>query len=100
MGWTFWPFNPVAGWIWLLGSHPRSNGVVPGGPHVGFFVVAGVYCPGILSPCFFLQKPDVSPPLRVRIIFSFILVYARYPSSTFRVDLPWTDICPISLIPK
>ena len=60
MGWTFWPFNPVAGWIWLLGSCPRSDGVVPCGPQVGFFVVAGVYRPGILSPPFFLQKPEVS----------------------------------------
>ena len=46
------------------------------------------------------SRSQMCPPLRVRMIFSFILVYARYPSSTCRVDLPRTGICHISLISK
>ena len=46
------------------------------------------------------SRSQISSFPRVRVTFSFILAYARYPSSTCRVDLPRTDICPIGLIPK
>ena len=32
--------------------------------------------------------------------FSFIPAYVRCPSSTCRVNLSRTDICPVSLIPE
>ena len=39
-------------------------------------------------------------PLPDSLTFSFILAYVRCPSSTCRVNLYKTDICPISLIPE
>ena len=39
-------------------------------------------------------------PLLSYITFSFILAYVRCPSSTCRVDLSRTDICPIGLLPN
>ena len=47
----------------------------------------------------FSGSKNGSPPL-CYLAFSFILAYVRCPSSTCRVDLFRTDICPISLIPK
>ena len=100
MGWIFRPFDLVTRGIWLLGSCPRSDGAVPDYPSVGSCVVSGVYYPGILFHHVFLQKLDGKDPLFGYITFSFILAYVRCPSSTCRVDLSRTGICPISLILK
>ena len=39
-------------------------------------------------------------PFPDSLTFSFILACVRYPSSTCRVNLYKTDICPINLIPE
>ena len=39
-------------------------------------------------------------PSPIHLLFSFILACIRCPSSTCRVNLYKTDICPISLIPE
>ena len=63
----------------------------------GVFLL-GVFFPegGMGAPGFCLFFP---PPSRL-LTFSFILADARCPSSTCRVNLSKTDICPVSLIPK
>ena len=42
----------------------------------------------------------MGPPLWIYLLSSFILVCVNCPSSTCRVNLYKTDICPISLIPE
>ena len=39
-------------------------------------------------------------PFQIHLLFSFILACVRCPSSTCRVNLYKTDICPINLIPE
>ena len=44
--------------------------------------------------------PLFPAPLSRLLTFSFILADARCPSSTCRVNLSKTDICPVNLIPE
>ena len=48
---------------------------------------------------FFLEVGWEAPPSDL-LTFSFILACVRCPSSTCRVNLYKTDICPINLIPE
>ena len=71
----------------------------PGYPTVGFFCDVHVF-----SRCFPPWSPFLEvgwgAPLPDLLTFSFILACVSCPSSTCRVNLYKTDICPISLIPE
>ena len=71
------------------------SGYPAGGfPRWSAYILPAFSFPGLFS------GSQMGVPLLCYITFSFILAYARCPSSTCRVDLSRTDICPISLIPK
>ena len=94
--------SPTASHLMGLGSSDLIRGSLrsySGYPTVGFF-----YDVHVLLRCFhpwslFFWRQDGSPPPD-SLTFSFILACVRCPSSTCRVNLYKTDICPISLIPE
>ena len=95
----FKPYGVASYGIGLLGIDPRTIEVFPGFPTAGLFydlhVLLGCFHPW--SPFFF---GDGIRPLPDSLASSFILACARCPSSTCRVNLYKTDICPISPIPE
>ena len=93
----FKPYGAAPNEIKLLGLGPRTTEVFLGSPTAGLFYELHVLL-GYLHPrsLFF---PGGIPPLDSR-TSSFILACIRCPSSTCRVNLYKTDICPISLIPE
>ena len=73
----------------------KARSWLPGGGFVVEFMHgSGVFTSGVI----FLQW-DWIPPFRLH-IFSFILAFVHFPSSSCRVDLSKTDTCPISPRPK
>ena len=54
----------------------------------------------MFSPMESFSEGGMGGPLRFTYFFSFILACVSCPSSTCRVNLYKTDICPISLIPE
>ena len=94
--------SPIASHSMGLDSSDLIRGPLrsyPSYPTVGFFcdmhVLLGCFHPWSLS----FQRQDESP-FPDSLTFSFILACVRCPSSTCRVNLYKTDICPISLIPE
>ena len=94
--------SPTASHPMGLGSSDLIRGSLrfyPGYPTVGFFcdmhMLLRCFHPWSLS----FWRLDQSP-LPDSLTFSFILACVRCPSSTCRVTLYKTDICPISLIPE
>ena len=59
-----------------------------------------IYCQDILIPEVFLPEVRWDPPLLYYFTLSFILSHVCCPSSTCRVNISKTDICPVSLIPE
>ena len=93
----FKPYGVASIEIGLLGLGPRTIEVFPGSPTAGLF-----YDLHVLSGCFHPWSPLLSrwDPLPDSLTSSFILACIRCPSSTCRVNLYKTDICPISPIPE
>ena len=94
--------NPMASHPMGLGSSDLIRGPLrsyPGYPTAGLFcdlhVLLGCFHPWSLS--FWTSDPS---PLPDSLTSSFILACVRCPSSTCRVNLYETDICPISPIPE
>ena len=91
----FKPYGVASNEIRLLGLGSRTIEVFPGSPTTGLFyelhVQLGCFHPW--SPLF-----SRSGPLPDSLTSSFILACIRCPSSTCRVNLYKTDICPISPI--
>ena len=93
----FKPYGSAFNEIRLFGLGPRTIEVFPGSPTAGFF-----YDLHVLLGCFHLWSPlfSRSPLFPVSLTSFFILACVRCPSSTYRVNLYRTDICPISPIPE
>ena len=93
----FKPCGVASYGIGFLGLDPRTIAVFPGYPTEGLFydlhVLLGCFHPW--SPFFWRSDP---PP--DSLASSFILACVRCPSSTCRVNLYETDICPVNLIPE
>ena len=98
--WTFKTYSIASYGVGLLGLDPRIIKVLLRLPNGGFFLwcacVVKVFSP---MESFFLEV-GWEPPFPDSLTFSFILACVRCPSSTCRVNLYKTDICPISLIPE
>ena len=92
----FKPYGVASIRIGLLGICPRTIEVSPRSPTAGFF-----YDLHVLLGCFHpWSSPFFPVPPLDSLTSSFILACIRCPSSTCRVNLYKTDICPISPIPE
>ena len=96
--WMFKPYGVASIEIGLLVICPRTIEVSPHSPMAGFFYVLHVLL-GCFHPWSSLFSRWDPSPLD-SLTSSFILACIRCPSSTCRVNLYKTDICPISPIPE
>ena len=97
--WTFKPCRVVSHGVGLLGLDPRTIQVLPQLPNGGFFGHVHVLLRCFPHRVFLFWRWDGSPPPD-SLTSSFILACVRCLSSTCRVNLYKTDICPISPIPE